>query len=304
MRGTGLNSGGMDPLAEWNARTFLQSPLFEPLHPVLTRLARLADGETASFPSLGQYNALLAEQDPPIAVHSGLPISFVPQVRGRLPFEEQYEPRCYLRGEVQTRERNWHDLFNALVWLTFPQAKAAINERHYRSMTAARPAETGAADTGLADASQRGRRRDMLTLLDESGVIVPCADAELEALLRGFRWKELFWQRRVQLERGMGFYVFGHGLHEKALRPYVGMTGQGLILGVDGAFFGWPLAQRLAHLDRALAAYLTGAEGGQSPGELTPVPLLGVPGWSRESADPFFYDDSSYFRPGRLLSSN
>ncbi len=264
----------------------LQSPLFEPLHPVLARMAG------AGFPALPDYNALLAGMQPPIAVHSGMPLSFVAQESGKLPFEAQYEPRCYLKGEVQTRENNWHDFFNALIWLTFPQAKAAINARHYHSQLAAPEAGT----------SQRGHPRDMLTLLDESGVVVACADAELEALLRNFQWKELFWRQRERVQAAMGFYLFGHGLYEKALRPYIGMTGQGLILPVAPEFFRWPLARRLTHLGDALAAYLAAPDRGNRTRELTPVPLLGIPGWSQESGSQNFYDDSSYFRPGRLSS--
>lgn len=35
------------------------------------------------------------------------------------------------------RPFDWHDLFNALVWMTFPTTKAVINARHYESMAAA-----------------------------------------------------------------------------------------------------------------------------------------------------------------------
>ena len=89
------------------------------------------------------------------------------QQRGKLPFEAQYEPRCYLTGEVQTRANNWHDLFNALVWLTFPKTKAVLNARHYHALTVEE----------IASGSHRGAVRDVNTLLDESGVIVVYADA-------------------------------------------------------------------------------------------------------------------------------
>lgn len=275
--------------AEWNPAAMLQSPLFAPLSPWLARLP------AGHFPGLHECNALLAQQEPAITVQSGLPLRFVAQATGKLPFEAQYEPRCYLRGEVQTRTHNWHDLFNALVWLAYPKSKAAINARHYRSLTAM---EAGGASQ--PETSQRGKKRDMLTLLDESGVIVPCADPELARLLRDFKWQELFWRERARLAEGMGFYIYGHGLYEKALRPYVGMTGQGLIITVESGFFGWPLARRLVHLDSLLAEYLTAGE--ISPLDLAPVPLLGVPGWSEQSASENFYADSGYFRPGRLSS--
>jgi hypothetical protein len=269
----------------WDKAVLLQSPLFRPLYPAITPLG----GDF--FPSLQDCNALLASA--PVAVHSGLPLSFVPQEYGKLPFELQYEPRCYLKGEVQTRADNWHDLLNALVWLVFPKAKAAINVRHYEALTDA------TSPPANASRSQRGAVRDMNTLFDESGVIVACADPELAGLLRDFRWKELFWSRREQVRESMEFFLFGHGLYEKALQPYVGMTGQGLLLPVEQEFFGWPPERRLAHLDELLAQYLTAPEHCRDTAELTPVPLLGVPGWTPDNDSPTYYDNTAYFRPGR-----
>jgi hypothetical protein len=273
----------MNTTPEWNRETLLRSPCFAPLHPVIARLG--ADG----FPNLEECNALLAAQQPAIAVHSGLPLRFVPQEYGRLPFEAQYEPRCYLNGEVQTRGDNWHDLLNALVWLTFPKAKAAINLRHYRALTG---------EVGVRP-GQRGAVRDTCTLLDESGVIVVCADAELAGLMASFQWKELFWERRTRVRSGMGFFLFGHSLYEKMLRPYVGLTGHGLLLPVEQAFFAWPIARQLAHVDGRLADYLSAPEHCRNTGELTPAPLLGVPGWAEENEDAAYYDNAGYFRAGR-----
>ncbi len=277
----------MKQAPEWNRDALLQSPLFAPLHPIL------ADIEGDAFPTLQDCNALLDACQTPVTVKSGLPLRFVAQEYGKLPFEAQYEPRCYLKGEVPTRAVNWHDLLNALVWLTFPKAKAVINARHYEVLTNA-----GVTDAA-APRSQRGAVRDVNTLLDESGVIVACADAELATLLKDFQWRELFWQRREQVQTKMGFYLFGHGLYEKALNPYIGMTGQGLLLAVEPAFFNWPLAQQLTHLDELLAGYLAAPEHCRSTRDLSPVPLLGVPGWAAENADAAYYDNAAYFRPGR-----
>jgi hypothetical protein len=56
----------------------------------------------------------LAEQHPR-HVASGQRIRFVPpQDDGKA-----YECRIWERGEVETRPDNWHDFFNALVWLPF-----------------------------------------------------------------------------------------------------------------------------------------------------------------------------------------
>jgi hypothetical protein len=269
---------------EWDKKSLLEMHAFAPLHPAIERIV------TERFPTLDDQNEMLAAISPRIVVHEGHPLRFVPQEYGKLPFERQYEPRCYLHGEVPTRENNWHDLLNALVWLTFPQAKKAINLRHYQALTTASNESAG---------SQRGAVRDTNTLLDESGVIVPCANGELAGLLCDFGWKELFWQRRAEVRNSMGFYLFGHGLYEKALRPYIGMTGQGLLLPVEQAFFDWPLRQRLAHLDALVAEYLLQPQHFRSTRELTPVPLLGVPGWSADNEQENYYDNSSYFRPCR-----
>lgn len=267
----------------WDINELLQSPLLEPLHPALSGLGRDA------FPNLQDINGLLERITPRIAVQGGHYLRFVAQPAGRQPFAGQYEPRCFLAGEVQTRERNWHDLFNALVWLTFPLAKAAINARHYHAMAVGSPMP-----------SVRTRGRDMLTLLDESGVLVAYAGAEWGRLVREFRWKELFWQRRSELPGALDLYLFGHGLYEKAMTPYVGMTGQGLLLEVERDFFAKPLRWRLQYLDEKLAQYLSQPKNCLHTRELTPVPLLGRPGWSPDNSTESYYDDASYFRPGRL----
>jgi hypothetical protein len=263
----------------------LQSALFAPLHAVITNL------KADHFPTLDELNALLSSRR--IALQSGCELRFVEPQAGRLAFEEQYEPRCYLTGEVQTRANNRHDLFNALVWLTFPKAKAAINARHYRALM-------------LADGvSGRGGMRDTNTLIDESGVIVAYSDEDLADLLMNFQWRELFWQHREQvrnshfdkLRTGMNFYIFGHGLYEKAMQPYVGMTGHGLLVRVGQEFFSWPDDEQLAHLDDRAARIL--ADHCVSTRELSPIPLLGVPGWTADNEQESYYDNTAYFRPGR-----
>ncbi len=284
----------MKQALEWDKEALLRSPLFTPLHPVLANL------EAKGFPALQDCNALLASRHPPITVQSGKPLRFVAQERGKLPFEAQYEPRCYLRGEVPTRADNWHDLLNALVWLAFPKAKGAINARHFQALMEKRHVQTNKPEeAGAATRSERGAVRDVNTLLDESGVIVVYAEPELATLLRDFQWRELFWRRRAQVQASMGFYLFGHGLYEKALQPYIGMTGQGLLLAVEQMFFSLPLAQQLTHLDGLLAEHLAAPGYCRSTRDLSPVPLLGVPGWVAENEDAAYYDNTAYFRPGR-----
>lgn len=268
----------------WHPALLLQSPLFAPLHAVLKNV------NNASFPTLADYNVLLAKQHPAIVTHTSLPLRFVVQQIGKLAFEQQFEPRCYLAGEVQTRANNWHDLFNALVWLTFPKIKAALNARHYHAL---RLAQTQPNKNG------RGALRDANTLLDESGVIVVTADEKLAHLLCDFQWKKLFWQQREQVKTTMGFYIFGHGLYEKSVQPYIGITGQGLLLQVESAFFTWSLPAQLMHIDSVLAVRLATPDFCTTTAELNPVPLLGIPGWSTDNEGEDYYQNVAYFRTGR-----
>jgi hypothetical protein len=261
----------------WSAA--LAAPIFSALRPWLSRLP------AAGFPGHDDLNALAG---PAIASGGGAAIRFVPPAaagKGSAP----YEIRIFETGEVQTRPGNWHDLFNALVWLAFPKTKAVLN-RHHRNEIIARHGEP-----------QRGTARDVLTLFDEGGVVVAAADAELSALLREFRWKELFWARRAEVRRSMRFHVFGHAIYEKALEPRKGVTAKALILEVEPGLCDAPTERQVARLDARAAAYFSEPRALVSTRSLAPLPILGVPGWEPANEREEYYDDASQFRPGRAV---
>jgi hypothetical protein len=187
------------------------------------------------------------------------------------------------------RERNWHDLLNVLAWLTFPRAKAALNARHYAALRA----------QNAAGAANRGPAQDAFTLFDEGGVIVASCDDELLGLLRGWRWKELFWSNRARLQGRMCFYLFGHALYEKALRPFIGITGRGILLKAEPGLLAQPPGERLAALDSRVAACISESGNLTAPRELAVVPVLGVPGWCPGNELESYYDNTDYFRPRR-----
>ena len=241
------------------------------------------------WPTLDEMQRRLAAREPPLISRGGARLSLVPQGRRAGAPEEKYEARIYLKGEIQVRRDNWHDLLNALVWLTFPQAKAALNERHYRALL----------EQQAAGALNRGPVQDALTLFDEGGVIVAARDRELLRMLEDFAWKDLFWRNRARVMAGMRFYLFGHALYEKALNPFTGVTGRGILFEVDAEFFAARLASQIARLDAMLAACLLDPGKWRSTRELAPVPVLGVPGWCVDNAIESYYDNSDYFRTGR-----
>jgi hypothetical protein len=248
--------------------------------------------DAAAWPDCIRLNQLAAAGAVRPCNADGMPIRFVPQSPRQAAFEDKYEPRIFLRGEVQMRSGNWHDLLNALVWLAFPRAKAALNRRHYAALLAQRSAGT----------LNRGPQQDALTLFDEGGVVVVSAIPGLAALLRDHDWKTLFWRRRTELASAMAFYLFGHALYEKALQPYCGVTGRGIIFDVDAAFLRQPLALQVAALDARLAGFIGDTQNLLATRDLAAVPVLGVPGWCAGNEVEAFYDNTGYFRPLRLSS--
>lgn len=265
-------------MSNWDPHFAQRTPMFAPLR----RVAHGIDG--AAWPTPAQLNRLAAGRG--VCSGGGVALHFEAACLSSVPTAADYEQRIYEAGTVPLRAANWHDLFNALAWLVFPRAKAAVNRAHVAQQRHA-PVVPGV----------RGRRRDALTLLDESGVLVLSSSADMLGQLRAFAWKRVFWEERETLLRTTRVLLFGHGLYEKALAPYVGMSAHALLLEVPAAAGTVDADTLLAQAD-AIAAGAVEA-GLASPRELTPLPLLGVPGWWDDNRNAAFYDNAAYFRPGR-----
>ncbi len=246
------------------------------------------------FPDLAELNAL-ADSCAPRAVNAnGKTLRFVPPIPGNTRSglaiaDNHYELRIHREACVETRPDNWHDCFNALSWLAWPQSKAALNALHVR--------EQDAAETTIP--AKRSPVRDAATLFDEGGAVLTCSDSALADLLRNFRWRELFCMRRADAVAQLRCYVFGHALLDKARSPYKGLTGHALIFQVPQDFLGLPEALQLGRLDTLLAAWINEPANLRSTHCFAPLPLLGLPGFCDDNTEPAYYDDVSVFRPGR-----
>jgi len=251
------------------------------LHPAHAVLEPLAEIDIDAV-SMGSLNASARASAPPPVTAAGATITFV---RASAPLRAlDYERGILRSGVVPTRPGNRHDVFNALCWIAFPGFKRACNALHAQSSPGAR--------------SGRGHARDALTLLDESGVLVVCPDADLAALLRARQWKHLFQDRRADVLQSMRFFVCGHALHEKLLAPYKGLTAKALILDAPPGLFDRSSGEQRRHADEQ-AARAIGA--GITPADLSPLPLMGIPGWDPGNAEPGYYDDAAVFRPARSI---
>ena len=265
--------------SDWaRGRAAFGSAILAPLAPALARLP--AD----RWPGLEELNALAAG----ITTRRGRALRFV---RASAPGDR--DPRRYYElhideaGEVETRPANWHDLFNALAWITYPRAKACINAQHVAILEA----------RGDEEARRRSPARDALTLFDEGGVAIASSDPALFRSIEDFAWKELFWERRAELLRHMRFFAFGHSLHEKALEPYLGMVAKAVFMPVGDDFHRLEAPRQVARIDAALAEHFADPIRFASPRIMPPIPVLGIPGWHPRTDDASFYDDRTHFRP-------
>lgn len=255
----------------WRAEVFAD-PLLASIKAVSAGLAQHDD-----WPGLDTLNRLAANSG--LTNARGLPLRFVAQTvrRGQL----DYERHILETGEVPTRPHNWHDLFNALVWLSFPRSKATLN-----ALQCAALAQHGAP-------GRRSPLSDAATLFDESGLVLVAPDECLAAALRARRWREAFVTRRAEWAVAR-CYVFGHALLEKALAPFPAMTGKCLSLCLS------PLQDGEAALTAVIDAHVAAcwSQGViRRPADLFPVPVLGIPGLWPANAAPEFYDDTRVFRP-------
>jgi hypothetical protein len=259
----------------WRARIDLSHPVWTDYREHLRSL-----GET-TFPTPAELSSCLP---PALNSNGGSPVRFVPAEN--LPGVD-YEKHIFGTGEVSTREANWHDLFNALVWCRFPRLKVAMNAVHFKEL------ESGAQGS-------RGKQRDALTLFDESGVIVCSSRKEnLKALAR-HNWGGLFKTEADAWVDEIRVFVVGHALLEKFLKPYKAITAHALLLCVDQAMQVLPREALISALDERAAEGLFTGQLLDSPSCLAPLPLMGIPGWwPGGEQDDEFYADQFVFRPLR-----
>lgn len=233
-------------------------PQFLARHPLMWPLARAARpfvaGDAREWPAVQSWGAVFAANDAP-------PIGFVratPRPRGgrrrQRAQSTMYDVSIIERGQVPSRERHWHDFFNALVWGTFPRAKAALHRRQAAMLTARLDP-----DVPRLLPPHRTREQDGLAMIDEGGVVALAApDGELRL-------------------------VFGHAVYEGFVVGVLDMTARMVRLPV-AALTDDPIAQA----DAALAATLADPTFSTLPDDLPRVfvPDAPQPPWTRPGRSP------------------
>lgn len=211
----------------WDPCFCTRSPWLWPLE----RAARALRGRP-DWPSLAELESLHAELTAGRA--PGTALRFVANVRkqdkrarGRVVLDALYDARIALHGEVPTRAGDWHDLFNALCFATFPRAKLALHRRQYAAL------ERRLRDAPPKLPSARTREQDALTLFDEGGVAIaatPDAAAQLADAQPG-PLPELL--QRLERAGRARTVPFGHALFEHLVEGLVPPGGGTRVIVVD-----------------------------------------------------------------------
>ena len=217
-----------------------------------------------------------------LALPDGRALTFVESASRRMS-ALAYETRISERAEIVTRAGSLHDVCNALAWLRFPRTKSALNAIHVN------------AQRGMP--AFRGSARDAATLLDESGLLVACADAVLIERWRAHAWRDAFWDRREAGAIALRAVVIGHGMLAKCVAPFRAITGRALVLPLSVVTLPADPCALAAALDSAAVAHLASGRPNFTARLLLPLPIAALPGWDPEHLGRELFDDVAVFRP-------
>ena len=222
----------------------------------------------------------------PLPAEGAIPRFIPPPARALSAID--FERRVVEHNELIIRPNSLHDLLNALVWLTFPKTKRAISEAHVA--------------LGVnPDGKTRPRRRDVLTLFDESGLIILSENDTLRSMNQQHQWRELFVTHRSDFIQQTRPILFGHGAMEQ-IGNQLPQVHRGLT--VKALWLPLPTSTTLPELDDYLAKRTVSGESLGEQERSTPMPVLGLPAWFAENELPACYDDETVFRPTRARVVN
>lgn len=226
------------------------------------------------WPSITDYNQLAEEK--------AIDFRFVEQA-----VNMPYESTIYSHHQIPTRLQNWHDFFNNLSWLIFPAMKQALVDTGYQ-----------AADS---ERKQRTPKQNVLAHFDECGIVI-CSDQTFYFdKIRQHEWLSFFLDNHLLAHCYP--IITGHGILEKGLQPYIGMTAKAILMEVDSTFFKLDETEKLRYVDERIASEILSPRFPSSPRALAPFPLLGWPKWYPNNDQDTFFKNTNYFRPKSKINN-
>lgn len=206
----------------------------------------------------------------------------------------EYE-HCVSLGAIPSRDEH-HDWFNGLVWLAYPIAKSEINRLHIQEVL----------EPAAPQRNSRSRLRDAITLFDESGLVLVTSNSDVTLALDKHDWAQLFITLRQEWGTHILPFCFGHGLLDALRKPHKSLCAKVKVVQVDSESL---KALRESSNSNHHAAqvlldqiFLSVIHGLESPRDLNPLPVMGIPAWFDVNESEGFYEDEAVFRkkPTRL----
>ncbi len=242
-------------------------------HPVFNDVAGfLPWAESEQWPTVESLNS---SGQSLIHAYTGMPLVFERQTADLVADGMHYEQRIYQRGQIATRENNWHDLFNAMMWLKYPRIKSALNARQW-------------ADVHQHGLKTRTPGQCAMTLFDEAGAFVAMPDELLECW-KLHDWHGLFIEHADAWRLGQArVAVFGHALLDHALVTETLLVAKCIVLG--------EVADLSSGFD-VLADEIQSGKILRANNELRTLPLCGISGWHSATDSAEFVKTAACFSP-------
>lgn len=242
-------------------------------HPVFNDVSDLLSwAESEQWPSVDSLNS---SEEKLTHAYTGMPLIFEKQTADLLLDGRHYEQRIYQCGQIATRENNWHDLFNAMMWLKYPRIKSALNARQWN-------------DVDRFGLKTRTPGQCAMTLFDEAGALVVMPGEMLECWKR-HDWHGLFIEHADAWRSGQArVAVFGHALLDHALVTETLLVAKCIVFPEESDFSsGFDKLANDIHAGNCLLAN----------NELRTLPLCGIPGWHSAVDSAEFVGTAACFSP-------
>ncbi len=256
----------ISPARESVNKTIFKHPVF---HDVADYLPWAVSEQWPDVDTLNQFGTSL------LHAYAGKPLVFAKQSAELLNDGMHYEQRIFQRGLIATRENNWHDLFNAMMWLKYPKIKSALNARQW-------------GDIERHGLKTRTSAQCAMTLFDEAGAIVTMS-AEMLTCWNQHDWQGLFIEHANAWRLGRArVAVFGHALLDHALVTETLLVAKCIVLEDK---------TDLSTCFERIASNIYTENSLRSNSELRTLPLCGIPGWHSATDSAEFVKSAACFSP-------
>mgnify|MGYP003329062150 CR=1 FL=1 len=155
--------------------------------------------------------------------------------RQGLSFLDIYVQNIIEKKKILTRQNNWHDFFNMLIWAHFPKSKWALHKAFFASRQEVQ-----------SQVLQRSSFEDLLTCFDEGSLLLLCREANYSSLMQALSCRDLSRKNSLLTDFSLKHLVFGHGLLESLCAGKRDLNVLTMLVPLKEEMFSWDLPEIIA----------------------------------------------------------